>query len=186
MNHLITILLAVCSLTGYQSIGQTINLKGEVGFKIAAPAKQITAKSSDFILKLDTGTGQVIFSVPVRSFGFGNNFLSDTLNSKLKERFNNYYMESNLYPAITFSADIPEIKHGKNGRYIKQGKGILTAHGIRRAIDFSYEIAIQNKQITVHATTVFAPVYFNIRIPAYINGFYFKTVEIELQADNKK
>lgn len=185
MKYLITILLTACSFTNYQATAQITELKGEVGFKITTPAKQIAAKSTGFTLKLDRD-GTAAFSVPVRSFQFNNNFLSDTLNEKLKTRFNDYYMESDHYPLITFSGNIPGLKLNKDGRYTRQGKGKLTTHGVSREIDFSCDIEVRGKQIIVRATAVFAPIYFNIRIPAYINGFYFRTVEIELLADNKQ
>lgn len=186
MKHLITtILLAASSFTSYQTTAQITELKGEAGFKVNAPAKQIVAKSTGFTVKVDRKNGTATFTVPVRSFQFDNNFVSDTLNDRLKSRFNDYYMESDRYPTITFSGRVPGLKLDKNGTYKKQGKAILTAHGVSKEIDFSCDIEVRNKQLTIRATAVFAPVYFNIRIPAYIGDFYFKTVEIELLADNK-
>lgn len=183
MKYLFTLLACVltCLCTA-----QTIRLKGEVKFKVPAPAKEITAPSGDIALNLDKKNGTVSFSVPVRSFSFHNNFSSDTLNERLKTRFNDYYMESDRFPAITFSGGIPGLNLDRDSKYTKQGKGRLTVHGVSREIAFNCDIEVRNKRVTVSATAVFVPAYFNIRIPAYVNGFYFRTVEIELRADNAK
>lgn len=185
MKNFIIILLIACLFNCPVAVGQKTALKGTIGFKVTAPAKQVTAESADFILELDPENGRADFSVPVRSFKFSNNFVSDTLNDKLKLRFNDYYMESARYPSVIFKGSIAEFKLTKDGRYRAQGKGTLTAHGVSRKIDFKYDIEVRNKKVTVHATAIFVPAYFNVRIPALIGDFYFKTVAIELFAESR-
>ena len=176
------VILLACFLTCYLGTAQTLELKGQIKFKVQAPAKEIVGSSADFTLNLDRKNGTATFTVPVRSFLFNNNFSSDTLNERLKNRFNDYYMESDRYPMITFSSQLQGLQLNKDGRYTKQGKGRLTVHGVTKEIEFNCDIEVHNKQVSVQVTTVFIPAYFNIRIPAYISDFYFRKVEIGLQA----
>lgn len=183
MKQFVIGLLLVCCVGANQATAQTIYLKGKVGLRVDAPAKEIVAESDKFTLDIHQD-GKFKFSVPVRSFEFSNNFATQPLNEKLKSRFNDFYMESSRYPVIEFTGKIPDFLPGKNGNYTREGKGFLTTHGVTREVAYTCHISIRNKQVSVQATTEFVPVYFNIPIPSFVSDFYFKKIKIELSATN--
>jgi polyisoprenoid-binding protein YceI len=152
-------------------------------FSVSAPAKTIFGESGTVSIQLDKETGTVRVKVPIKSFGFTNNFILDTMNNLIYSRFNEYYMESGQYPEVVYNAQITNresINFEKDGVYPIQTKGTLRLHGVEKEITSDGTLTVENKQVTVAAKLVVLPKEFGIRIPFYIGDMYFREVFINV------
>jgi len=157
---------------------------GKSSFSVSAPAKTIYGESDKVHVQLDHTNGKLKLEVPVKSFRFTNNFMSDTLNDILYHRFNHYYMESTKYPKVIYNARIinnAAISFEQDGTYPIQTKGIATIHGVDQEATAEGVVTVKNGKITVIAKMVVHPTYYKIRIPTYIGGMYFKEVFIKVK-----
>jgi polyisoprenoid-binding protein YceI len=83
------------------------------------------ARSSKMIDK----TGQIVFSVLIRSFKFENQLMED--------HFNENYLESSKIPKADFKGfitNISSVDFTKDGKYVINVKGALTIHGISQNV----------------------------------------------------
>lgn len=163
--------------------------KGEGIFSISAPAKTINAKTQKVSIEIDINAAKLQLTVPVGSFQFTNNFVSDSLNMVIQERFNNYYMESDKYPDVTYKATIlnnSSISYDRDGSYPIHTRGILRIHGVGHEVSADGLVEVRGSSIIVSAKIVVQPARYDIRIPAYIGNMYFREVFIDCKADLQK
>ena len=137
--------------------------KSSVSFYSHAPVEDIEAYSVEGNSIIDLETGDMVFSIPIRSFQFEKGLM--------QEHFNENYMESHKFPNATFSAVafdwVPfkgemEISvggdfnvHGKTNRMEITGQMLVEAN--RVVIDAEFEVAIAN-----HAIKVPKALFYNI------------------------
>lgn len=186
MNHLrkkiIWYLTCLCCLLSLSVKGQNIRTtKGNISFSVSAPAKTIKGESKTASVVINLKSGAVSVKVPVKSFAFSNNFVSDTLNSLIRERFNNYYMESDQFPEVDFQGKISLQGKTKAAEQLAFN-GKLTLHGVTRDVTGKVVIKARNGQYAIKAFLKVIPAEYDIRIPPYIGYMYFKEVDIELAA----
>ncbi len=158
---------------------------GQCSFSVNAPAKTIQGKSNDIQIQIDSRTGKVYLTVPIRSFLFSNNFVADSLNSIIYDRFNEYYMESQKFPGVTYDAKITnlnKISFTKNGTYPIKTLGTLNLHGVDQQVTAEGTVTVNEKGITVTTKITVLPQQYKIRLPPYIGNMYFKEVFIDLNA----
>jgi hypothetical protein len=158
---------------------------GQCSFSVNAPAKTIYGKSNDIQIQIDSKAGKVYLAVPIRSFLFSNNFVADSLNSIIYDRFNEYYMESQKFPRVTYDARITnlnKISFTKNGTYLIKTSGTLNLHGVDQQVSAEGTVTVNEKGITVTTKITVLPQQYKIRLPPYIGNMYFKEVFIDLNA----
>jgi len=163
--------------------------EGTGAFSVSAPAKTINASSRYVSIELDKAEARLLLSVPVASFRFTNNFVSDSANQVIHKRFNSYYMESDKYADVTYMATIEnatEINFEKDGNYPIRTSGMLRIHGVDRKVAAQGIVSVQGTEVTVAAKIMVQPLDYGIRIPAYIGNMYFKEVFIETKANLKR
>lgn len=132
-------------------------------------------------INIDLKTNKVTVDVPVNSFMFNNNFTLDSINAIIKKRFNEYYMQSDIYPNINYKGtilNVNEITLQHNGNYTAHTKGILTIHGVSREVVTDVILTIKNNNVTVTSQITIIPTLYGIRIPSYIGEMYFHKVRI--------
>jgi len=180
------LLLAIVLTSNPGARGQLYTTQSAAAFfTVSAPAKNIEGRSDSVSLQVDFGKKEVRLEVPVGSFGFRNNFVSDSLNAMIAHRFRNYYMEAGRFPLITYSGSVDyagKINLAQNGRYPVQTEGVLTLHGVRKKIQASGYLIVTAGSVTLQAELMVKPSDYGIRIPPYIGDMYFKEVKIQLKA----
>jgi len=162
---------------------------GTASFKVAAPAKIINGENKAVSIHINFKTGSISLETAIDSFTFHNNFVADTMNWLIKKRFNEYYMESNLYPEINYQGKITNtatIKYNKDGVYPIHTKGILYLHGVKQSITAEAILTVKGGHLSVNSEIVVVPETYKIRIPPYIGYMYFKEVNIAVQGDLSK
>jgi hypothetical protein len=151
----ITFFVAVIVVSGaMQQQGQKSSTVSRVGvykgtgtasFYSVAPIQNIDAHSSEIKSMLNTGTNEIVFDVPMRSFQFKN--------GKMQTDFNEDYLESDKYPNATFEGKITDpVDLTKNGEYTATVDGKLTIHGIAKPVKQTGTINVTDGKVTLKST----------------------------------
>ena len=91
----------------------------------SAPLEDISAETSTGQSVFNAATGELVFSLNIRSLTFKK--------SLMQEHFNTDYMESDKYPKATFKGKIQEhIDVTKDGTYPVTAVGELEVHGVKQ------------------------------------------------------
>lgn len=101
----------------------------------SAPIEDIEAATTSGTSVYNSATGDVAFSVPIKSFHFPK--------SLMQEHFNDTYMESDKYPTATFKGKVTNMPDlSKDGTYAVKANGDFTVHGVsqNRTIDGTFTV----------------------------------------------
>src|SRR6187551_947535 len=108
---LVIAVIVVLSETAFsQSIYMTRS--GQISFFSKTSMENIDATNNEVTSMIDTGKGDIVFAVLVKSFHFEK--------ALMEEHFNENYMESNKFPKATFQGKITNlssINFSKDGSY---------------------------------------------------------------------
>lgn len=154
----------------------------KISFTVSAPAKNIIGNSEAVHIMIDPRTAELQVEVAVSSFEFSNNYIADTLNTVIRQRFNSYYMESDRYPDVRYVGKISGNRtYKKDGKYPVHTEGKLRMHGREQEAAASGWITVKGKNVAVEATLTVQPASYGIRIPPYIGNMYFREIVISLK-----
>jgi polyisoprenoid-binding protein YceI len=173
MNHkiIIFVLLIFC---GIQSTAQKIYTKnGQLAFFSKAPLENISATSNEAMSVLNVATGEIQFSVLIRSFHFKK--------SLMEEHFNENYMESNKFPKAVFKGqvtDVSKVNFSADGSYVVTVSGNLTIHGITNPITTTGTINIKSGIPSANSTFKVKVADYKIAIPKIVKDNIAETVDI--------
>jgi len=141
MKHLTILLLAW--LTAFQA-GQDIYIckNAKINMYSSAPIEDIEGNSTQAVSVYKASTGELSFSLPIRSLHFEK--------SLMEEHFNENYMESDKYPKASFKGKIqspPDIS--KDGTYPVNVTGDLEVHGVKQTRTIKGEIKVNGGAISM-------------------------------------
>lgn len=172
----------LCCLLSLSAKAQSLKTTtGQISFSVSAPAKTIKGESKTAFVAVNIKSGEVSVKVAVKSFAFYNNFVSDTLNALIRQRFNDYYMESTRFPEVEFQGKIDLTGKTKAAK-LHPFTGKLTLHGVTRDVTGNVLIGTGKGPQQIKALLHVVPSEYDIRIPPYIGYMYFKEVDITLDA----
>lgn len=174
---LITVtLLFVCSTFGQR---RYFTKAGVVSFKAGTVLEDIEAINKSTTAIFDAASGQIEVVLLVKGFEFRR--------ALMQEHFNENYMESDKYPKASFKGkiiDIDKVDFQKEGSCTVTVKGILEIHGIKKEIETTANLKINNT--TVLSTASFRIVLndYNIKIPDLVKEKISKTADITITCNN--
>ena len=148
---------------------------GQVSFFSATPIEDIEAKSQQVAAVLDFGTGQLAFSLPVKSFVFKRTLM--------QEHFNENYIESEKYPKATFSGKFVGVNAGMltaAGPHNVQVEGDLTLHGVTHRIQVPATVELRGGQLLAQASFPVASADYNIEIPLLVRNSIAKIISVRV------
>jgi len=167
----LTLLLMVGVVTTAQE--RLISRNGAISFYSKAPLENIEAKTETAVSALDKKTGQIEFSVLIKSFGFEK--------ALMQEHFNENYLESDKFPKSIFKGkidDINKVEFDKDGKYIVAVTGQLSIHGETKSITAPATIIIQNGTPTANAEFNISLTDYKISIPSLAKDKISNSVKI--------
>lgn len=149
---------------------------GTINFVSDAPLELIEASS-----------GQLKGVIRVQDQGFAFSVANSTFNGfntpLQKEHFNENYMESKLYPKLTFRGKIIEpVDFTKNGKQKVRAKGILNVHGVDQERIIPAEIQISNNTIKVNARFTVLLQDHHITIPKIVYQKIAEEIAVDVNA----
>jgi polyisoprenoid-binding protein YceI len=107
-----------------------------------APLEDIAASSAKGTSVFNAATGDLAFSIPIRSFQFEK--------SLMQEHFNENYLESDKFPNAAFKGKLQEkIDVSKNGTFPVTATGVLDVHGVKQNRSINGNITVQKGVITL-------------------------------------
>jgi hypothetical protein len=176
-----TLLITVTLLFVCKSFGQTryFTKAGVVSFKAGTALEDIEAINKSTTAIFDAGSGQIEIMLLVKGFEF--------TRALMQEHFNENYMESDKYPKASFKGkimDIDKVDFQKEDSYKVTVKGILEIHGIKKEIETTANLKINNKTVLSTATFRIVLSDYNIKIPDLVKEKISKTADITVSCNN--
>ncbi|QJX46013.1 YceI family protein [Hymenobacter taeanensis] len=169
--------LVLCAHWGKAQETRYQTRTGFISFFSSSPLEDIEARSQQTSAVLDLQTGQLAFSIPIRSFAFKRTLM--------QEHFNENYLESERYPKATFSGrllevNLPELREASKVQMVT-AEGDLTIHGVTHRVQVPGTLQLQNGQLLVQAVFTVAPADYKIEIPALVRDHIAKSVQIKVR-----
>lgn len=173
-KQILTILLAMLSFWSFaQDLYQTKS--GQISFFSETPVRNIEAINNQVASLINTGTGEVVFSVPIKEFKFEK--------ALMEEHFNENYMESAKYTKSTFQGKITnlsEVNFLVDGTYSVNVAGKLSMHGVIKPLTATGKITIAQGKISVIANFTIQLIDFNIERPTIVMTEIAESVDVKI------
>ncbi len=140
-----------------------------------APLEDIDAASTKGTSVFNAGTGDIAFSIPIKSLTFEK--------SLMQEHFNENYMESDKYPNATFKGKIQDkIDVSKNGVYPVTATGVLDVHGIKQNRTIPGKMTVNNGGVSLMADFKVQCKDHQIDIPQIVFKKIAETIQVKVAA----
>ncbi len=152
-----------------------ISKNGHIWFFSHTPVEDIEAHNNQVVSILDAATGNLQFSLLIKSFEFKK--------ALMQEHFNENYMESDKLPKAGFTGKITNLQaldFTKDGTYPAEVSGDLTIHGVTRSISTSGIITVNGKSLTASAKFIVSPKEYAIEIPSIVEDNIAKEIEVNI------
>lgn len=165
--------LLLCSIGFAQPMFITRN--GQISFFSKTPMENIEAVNNDVTSLFNSGTGEIVFAVLIKSFHFER--------ALMEEHFNENYLESDKFPKSTFQGkltNLSEVDMKKDGTYMASVEGDLTIHGVKQHVVNKGEVIIQKGKISVTATFVIKLADYQVEIPSLVADKISESLEIKV------
>jgi hypothetical protein len=141
-----------------------------------APLEDIDASSQKGTSVFNATTGDLAFSVPIRSFTFEK--------SLMQEHFNENYMESEKYPNASFKGKVQQLPDlSKNGTYPVSVTGTFEAHGVRQARTIPGKIIVNQGTISMSSEFVVMCKDHKIEIPTIVFKNIAESIRVQVAAN---
>lgn len=179
LSLIILISVAVNSATLAQD--SFLTKTGYVQFFSTTPVEDIKSENYKVVSRLNTKTGEIVFSIPIQSFEFEKALMQKHFNSK-------NFMDSKKYPKAKFKGNITNISQidlSKNGTYIVDLKGNLFIHGVEREIKAKATLEVKDGAIFAEAKFFVRPNDFDIIMLANKKDNLAEIVEVTLKLSYK-
>jgi hypothetical protein len=174
MKNIALILLAWIS---FQQAGQTLYAckNAQVSLFSSAPIEDISGTTSSGTSVYNAATGDIVFSVPIRTFHFPK--------ALMQEHFNSDYLESDKYPRATFKGKIQEhVDVTKNGSYPVNATGDLDVHGVKQTRTIPGTITVKDGVITITSEFMVKCVDHHIEIPKIVFHNIAESIQMKVSA----
>ena len=155
-----------------------ISKNGHIWFYSHTAVEDIEAHNHQSVSILNTETGDLQFSLLIKSFEFEKKLM--------QEHFNENYMESDEFPKASFKGKIMELESidlEKDGTYNVSVTGELTIHGVTKNITTEATLTVNNKKVSAKSEFVVQPKDFNIEIPNVVEEKIAKEIDVTVELD---
>lgn len=145
----------------------------KVSFSSKAPMETIEAHNRTSLAVIDTRTGNLQFSIQMKSFEFEK--------ALMQEHFNENYVESDQFPKAEFKGSITnakEINFKKDGTYPAKIKGKLTLHGVTRDVETTAVLKVSGNKINSTASFSILLSDYKIAVPSLVKDKVSNSVAI--------
>jgi hypothetical protein len=140
-----------------------------------APIEDIDARTDKGTSVFNAGTGELAFSVPIRSFKFDK--------ALMQEHFNENYMESDKFPQASFKGKTADkIDLTKDGTYPVNATGVFEAHGVKQNRTIAGKITVAGGTISLQSEFMVACKDHKIDIPTLVFRNIAETIRVQVNA----
>lgn len=174
MKYIAVILLAWVTAT--QAGQDTYVCKNaKINLYSSAPIEDIEANANNGVSVYNAATGELDFSVPIRSFHFPK--------ALMEEHFNENYMESDKFAKATFKGKIQEHPDlSKDGTYPLTVTGDLQVHGVTQTRTITGNLKVSNGVVTMTSEFMVKCADHHIDIPQIVFHHIAESIRIRVSA----
>lgn len=174
MKYFSIILLAWVSIT---QAGQDVYVSknAKISLYSSAPIEDIEANSDAGVSVYNPATGELDFSVPIRSFHFQK--------ALMEEHFNENYLESDKYAKAIFKGKMdqhPDIT--KDGVYPVTVTGDFEVHGVKQARTIKGEVKVSGGVVSMTSEFMVKCADHHIDIPQIVFHNIAESIRIRVAA----
>lgn len=144
----------------------------EVSFFSEAPLENISAINKKSTSLYNRESGEIAFSIPIKSFVFEK--------ALMQEHFNEKYLESDKYPRATFSGILLDLKQNVTGEQEVKAKGKLTIHGVTRELEIKGIAVDQGTRLQLKSKFKIKLEDYKITIPQLVIKNIAEEVEVSV------
>lgn len=151
---------------------------GSISFFSKTSLENIRADNNQVLAVMNIQTGDIQFSLLVKSFHFSK--------ALMEEHFNEDYLESDKYPRATFKGNITDmsrVSFATDGRYTVPLEGELTIHGITKRITPTGTITINGGKISAVSIFQVKLSDYGIIIPGLVKDNIAEMVEVTVSCN---
>lgn len=170
---LTVLFIAIC---GFGQTTKYFTKSGHIYFISHTDIIDIDADNRQVGSVLDIETGEIVFSLLMKSFEF-------TL-PLAEEHFNENYVESHKYPKSTFKGKIvgaDQIDFMKQGIIPVLIEGELSIHGVTRKVSEKGELDIQEGKIVGKSQFSINLADYKIKVPRIVEDKVAKTIPLKIE-----
>ncbi len=175
MKRLILTIVILCTAIGSYTQDLHFTRTGKISFHASTPLEDIDATNNEVAGVINTKSGEMAFTVLIKSFHFRR--------ALMEEHFNSNYMESSKFPKSSFKGKVTNLQavdFSKDGKYEISVEGDLTIHGVTRRISAPGVLTVANGKIASSAKFKVRSEDYKIRIPGVVADKIAKVVEINV------
>lgn len=183
-NHLMaTIMLsAIFILTSFGVQAQKyMTRNGHISFFSEAPLENIEAHNRQVNTAFDSGSGELVFRILMKSFEFEK--------ALMQEHFNENYVESHKFPNASFSgkvSNLTDIDLSKNGVYNAVVEGDMTIHGVTKQVKENGTFEVNGEYLTGKCIFNIRLSDYNVVIPKAVANNIAENIEIRVDVAMRK
>jgi hypothetical protein len=171
------VLFLILSIGLFQIAGaqKYISKTGHIWIYSHTPMEEIEGHNHQVVSILDPATGDLQYSLLVKSFEFKV--------ALMQEHFNENYMESDKIPKSSFKGKITNLNKidlKKDGIYAAEVSGDLTIHGVTKPVTTAGTIEVKDQTITAKAKFNVSPKDYDIVIPSLVEDKIAKTIDVNV------
>lgn len=177
MKYTVSLILMIALFQGANA-QKLVSKNTHIWFNASTPLENIEGHNHQAVSILDPATGDLAFSLLVKSFDFKI--------ALLQEHFNENYMESDKYPKSTFKGKVTNnavINYKKDGVYQADVTGDLTIHNVTRPVTTKGTIEVKAGIVIARAEFIVKPADYNIVIPTVVADKIAKEAEVAVEAN---
>jgi len=175
MKYISIVLLAWLSIINHAGQDIYICKNAKISLYSSAPIEDIRAVSSNAASVFNAATGELDFSVNIRSFQFEK--------SLMQEHFNSDYMESDKFPKAIFKGKIAErIDVSRDGTYPVSVSGDLQVHGVTQKRTINGTVEVRNGTVSMSSEFMVKCADHHIEIPAIVFHHIAESLKINVSA----
>lgn len=174
MKYLSVLILTLFSFT---RVGQDVYTckNAKISIYSSAPIEDIEANSSEGVSVFNAATGELAFSVPIRSFHFEK--------ALMEEHFNENYMESDKFPKASFKGKIQEHPDlTKDGTYPVTVTGDFQVHGVSQNRTIKGELKVSGGTVSMSSEFMVKCADHHIDIPKIVFHNIAESIRVRVSA----
>jgi polyisoprenoid-binding protein YceI len=169
-------LFLTITCTSISAQERLLTRNGSISFYSKARLEAIEANTQTAVSVLDKQTGQIEFSVLIKSFAFEK--------ALMQEHFNENYLESDRFPKSIFKGqvvDLSKVKFDQDGRYNVAVTGQLTIHGETLPVTTPATITIEKGIALAEADFNILLSDYKIKIPSLAKDKISNSVKVSVR-----
>lgn len=149
-------LLAICA-----SAQVYMTKAGQTSFFSETPLENISAVNQQVAVLLNSANGEIAVRMQHRAFNFPNKLM--------QEHYNENYMETDKYPAASFTGKINEqIDYSRDGTYPVSASGVLDIHGVKQNRTLYGQLTVSGGRLTLNCTFDVKLADHHIQVPTLV------------------